>query len=204
MTLLASFALTSFAGIFGLFASEQYGYGPEQVGGLFVVFGIGSALAQAVLSGPLTRGWGEKAVISGSLVAAAAGFIAMALAHTDPLVLASIGFFSLSVALLTPAVSALISKQTRLEQGLTMGMNSSFESLGRIMGPLAGGFLFDRNAILPYLSGALVMLAGFFLSLRTTSRVPRPSSGEMVSMAITPQIQGEDARHSENIEIKQG
>ena len=42
-----------------------------------------------------------------------------------------------------------------------MGLNNSFMSLGRIIGPLWAGFLFDVNLSFPYMSGAIIMLAGF-------------------------------------------
>ncbi len=38
-------------------------------------------------------------------------------------------------------------------------------SLGRIAGPIWAGFIFDLNLSLPFISGALVMLLGFFASL---------------------------------------
>ena len=44
-------------------------------------------------------------------------------------------------------------------------MNNSFMSLGRIVGPLSAGYLFDINLNYPYLGGAIIMLMGFFVSL---------------------------------------
>jgi hypothetical protein len=46
-----------------------------------------------------------------------------------------------------------------------MGLNNSFNSLGRVAGPIWAGFAFDWNYNLPYLSGALVMFLGFLASL---------------------------------------
>ena len=67
---------------------------------------------------------------------------------------------TLATALLTPAVTALTSKRTSLEQGVSMGLSNSFMSLGRIAGPMMAGFTFDMHIEYPNLSGALVMLAG--------------------------------------------
>jgi DHA1 family multidrug resistance protein-like MFS transporter len=60
----------------------------------------------------------------------------------------------------------LTSKRATLSQGVTMGLSNSFISLGRIFGPLLGGLVFDLHWGLPFLCGALVMLIGFFGSLR--------------------------------------
>jgi DHA1 family multidrug resistance protein-like MFS transporter len=46
-----------------------------------------------------------------------------------------------------------------------MGLNNSFNSLGRIAGPIWAGFAFDLNYSYPYLSGALIMLVGFVIGL---------------------------------------
>ena len=46
-----------------------------------------------------------------------------------------------------------------------MGLNNAFMSLGRSVGPVWAGMLFDINISYPYLSGGLVMLIGFVISL---------------------------------------
>jgi DHA1 family multidrug resistance protein-like MFS transporter len=62
MAFLVSFGLTNFEIVFGLFAVETYGYGPQQVGGLLTFIGIISAVVQGGLTGPFTRRWGEVCV----------------------------------------------------------------------------------------------------------------------------------------------
>ncbi len=165
MAFLAAFGLTAFFGIFGLYALQKYNAGPEAVGLIMMVFGLVTALAQGVLTGPLTKRWGEAAVIQGSLVATAAGFILISLANTFVFFLVAIGLFTLAIAILSPVVSALTSRVTTLEQGLTMGLSNAGQSLGRIAGPLLGGIAFDLYIEYPNYIGAAVMLAGFILSL---------------------------------------
>ncbi len=46
-----------------------------------------------------------------------------------------------------------------------MGVSNSFVSLGRIVGPVWAGLVFDVQADYPYLSGSLIMLVGFVVSL---------------------------------------
>jgi DHA1 family multidrug resistance protein-like MFS transporter len=85
-------------------------------------------------------------------------------------VLLTVGFFVLANAMIRPSLSALISKLAREGQGLAMGLTNSFMSLGRVVGPIWAGLLFDANLHYPYLSGAVVMLVGFGLSLLYLSR----------------------------------
>jgi DHA1 family multidrug resistance protein-like MFS transporter len=173
MAFLLSFGMTSYEGIFGLYALQKFDYGPQQVGTILVVTGIVSAAAQGLLTGPLTRRWGEAVVIRASLLATSAGFLIMLLASSFPSVLLTTGFFILAVALLRPAVTALLSKQTTGGQGAAMGLANSFSSLGRMIGPVWAGFLFDVNYHYPFVSGALILLAGFLISLRWVTQETR-------------------------------
>jgi DHA1 family multidrug resistance protein-like MFS transporter len=144
---------------------DKYSAGPEAVGVIMMVFGLVTALSQGLLTGPLTRRWGEAVVIQGTLVATAIGFLAISLADTFTIFLFAIGLFTLATALLAPAVSALTSRRTVLEQGLTMGLSNAAQSLGRIAGPLLGGIAFDLSIEYPNYVGGVVMFLGFLISL---------------------------------------
>lgn len=165
MAFLVSFGLTNFEIVFGLFAVETYGYGPQQVGGLLTFIGIISAVVQGGLTGPFTRRWGEVPIIKASLLGSALGFVMMVMARSFIAVLLTMGFFIISNAMLRPAVSALISRRATVGQGVAMGLNNAFMSLGRSVGPLWAGFAYDLNSVYPYWSGSLVMLVGFVVSM---------------------------------------
>ncbi len=164
MAFLVSFGLTCFQAIFGLYALEEFGYGTKEVGWILTVMGIVSAVTQGALTGPLTKRWGEVPLIKVTLLASAVGFGLLLTADSLVTVLLTTGLFTLPNALLRPAVISLTSKRSE-KQGMAMGLNNSFNSLGRIVGPIWAGFAFDLNSNLPYLSGAAIMLAGFLVSL---------------------------------------
>lgn len=70
--------------------------------------------------------------------------------------LAIIGF-----AFVNPSVSALVSKSADpARQGEVMGVNQSFASLGRILGPLLGSILFKLHVshTLPYVAAVIVLI----------------------------------------------
>jgi DHA1 family multidrug resistance protein-like MFS transporter len=181
MAFLVAFSGTIFYAIFGLYALEKFGYGTEQVGTILMVVGLVSALTQGLMTGPLTKRWGEAVVIKLSLLATSIGFLILIPADTFLTVLFTTGIFILATSLLTPAVSALTSKWVTMDQGVAMGLNNSFMSLGRIVGPLFAGFLFDMNLNYPYIGGALVMFIGFIFSLVWVTQEPK--LGRNISMA---------------------
>jgi DHA1 family multidrug resistance protein-like MFS transporter len=174
MAFLVSFGLTCFQGIFGLYALKKYGYGTTEVGWILAVMGIVAALTQGLLTGPLTRRWGEATIIKATLLASALGFGLLLAADSLVTVLLTIGLFTVPNALLRPSVIALTSKHADTRQGVAMGLNNSANSLGRVVGPIWAGFLFDINLNYPYLSGAAILLVGFLVSLPFVTQDQRP------------------------------
>lgn len=165
LAFLLSFGLTNFESVFGLYAKERYDFTPQQVGTILTVIGLISALIQGGLTGPATRKFGEIKVIQAAFLSSAVGFLVMTLAQNYFQVMVTAGYFVLSNAMLNPSVASLISKNTSNEQGITMGLNNSFLSLGRIIGPMWAGTIFDIHISYPYFSGAIIMLLGFVMSL---------------------------------------
>jgi DHA1 family multidrug resistance protein-like MFS transporter len=154
-----------FYGILGLYALERFEYGTSQVGVIFTILGLVTALGQGLLVGPLTKRFGDLAVIKAGFLLSAASLLTIILADQYAPLLVTIGGFTLVSAFLIPAITSLTSKRATLSQGVTMGISNAFISLGRIFGPLLGGLVFDMHWGLPFVLGALVLLAGFGVSL---------------------------------------
>jgi DHA1 family multidrug resistance protein-like MFS transporter len=165
LALLHNFALANFEGIFGMYAQLRYNYDEATVGLILTVVGIVSAIAQGALTGLATKRWGDALVIKVSLFASIFGFLLMLVAQNLAMVILMTGLFVFSNAMLRPGVSSLISKRTNYGQGMAMGLNNSYMSLGRIVGPLWAGAALDFNLSFPYLTGAVIMLIGFVASL---------------------------------------
>jgi len=161
LSFLVSFGLSNMEGIFGLFALERFGFGPKEVGTVMVVVGTMVAGVQMVLTGPATKRWGERTVIKATLLGLTVTFLLILTAYDFTTLLITVGLFAFTNAMLRPSISSLVSKETEVDQGLALGLNSSFMSLGRFMGPLLAGFLFDIRITLPYLVGSLIMFLGF-------------------------------------------
>jgi DHA1 family multidrug resistance protein-like MFS transporter len=181
LTFISTCGLMIFANVFGLYALERFNFGPQEVGVMMMVLGLVSAIAQGGLAGPLTRRWGDQVVIKFGLLATALGFGLMLLANDYLTIMLTTAFFGLATALQMPALTSITSKRATIPQGIAMGLSNSFVSLGRIVGPLFGGSVFDINILLPYLGGAAIMSIGFIVSLVTLKGVkvetPHPAPG---------------------------
>ena len=172
-----SFGLANFQGIIGLYAVDKFGFTTGQVGALWMVIGAVLILGQGGLTGPLTKRFGELPLIRLGLAGGAAGFLFISLAVDFPTLLLALGFFTLALALIGPALNAYISQFAGEHQGAVMGLNSAASSLGRVVGPLLAGPLFDLNLEYPLWSGAATLLVGAVLALTRLHGAKQPESG---------------------------
>jgi DHA1 family multidrug resistance protein-like MFS transporter len=159
-----SFGMTNFQGMIGLYAVDKFGFNTKQVGAIWVVMGIMLILVQGGLTGPLSKKLGELALIRLGLFGGAIGFALVALAINYTTTLLAIGFFIFALALIGPALNSYISNFSGEHQGTVMGLNSAFTSLGRVVGPLWGGYIYDINITYPFFSGAATLLLGWLVS----------------------------------------
>jgi MFS transporter, DHA1 family, multidrug resistance protein len=160
------FVTLSLAGLeatFAYFASVKAGLEPTQLGYVFMIMGFAGALVQGGLVGRLTKKWGEGFVIQLGIIISAVGF--SLILFIDNFVTAAIYLtvFGIGNGFIRPSVSSLITKQSGVGHGSTTGLLSSFDSLGRIIGPPLGGWLFSISIQTPYVSGVILSLLAFIL-----------------------------------------
>lgn len=165
LAFLNNFAMTNFEGIFGFYAQRRFDYDPSTIGMILTVVGISSTVAQGLLTGPATRRFGDETVIKASLIASVGGFLIMLAAYDLVSVMLTTSLFIFSNAMLRPSVSSLISKRATGGQGMAMGLNNAYMSLGRIIGPIWAGAVLDINLNFPFITGAIIMLVSFIASL---------------------------------------
>jgi len=167
LVFLLSYSFSGYESTFPLFALQRLNYGAFDMGVVFTFMGIISVMVQGVLIGRMIKARGEEWVIKAGLFFSVLGYALTVLAFN----LWSLVFFvSLAVigqGFLRPSLASLISKDTELQEGATMGALQSVDSFGRILGPIAGGFLFQLGAQFPYFSiggfNLLALLAALFL-----------------------------------------
>jgi DHA1 family multidrug resistance protein-like MFS transporter len=187
MAFLLAFALANLEGVLGLYGKDQFNMGPAEIGLLMGALGVFGVIQQGVMIGPLTRRFGEAGVLKGGLLISMLGFLALALLRFKWGMIGSVLVYNLGSSLLNPSVTSLISQQSRPEeQGTAMGINNSFLSLGRSVGPLWAGAAYDIFPTLSFWSGALLQFGGFVLALRMLRTSQSPASA-----LIDEPLQGE-------------
>jgi MFS transporter, DHA1 family, multidrug resistance protein len=135
LAFLLAFALSNVEAILALYGNERFSLGPTEVGLLMGGMGILSVILQGGIIGPLTRKVGEPRVIEGGLAVSVAGLLMLALALSKPVLITGALLFASGNVMLQPSVTSLVSKRARGGQGAAMGLNNSYQSLGRATGP---------------------------------------------------------------------
>ena len=164
LVFLQSYSMSTYEGTFPLFAKERLNYGAYDMGIIFTFMGLIGVLVQGFLIGRMIKRWGEELTIKIGIFVSALSFLTIFARDLWTLIL----FISLAVVgqgLMRPSLASLISKDTDLEEGATMGAMQSVDSFGRILGPVMGGLLFQLGLNLPYLSIGTLNLLGLLAML---------------------------------------
>ncbi len=171
------FSITGFAimtTLFALFTQRHFGFDARKTGYLFGFIGIISVILQGGLIGRLIKMFGETALARTGLLLLAISLALLPLVTTIPTLLAACAAIAIANGLVNPTLNGLASQMIdRSWQGRALGLMQSAGSLGRLIGPLLGGWLlmFDldqplfRYARTPLFASAAILLVAFALAL---------------------------------------
>ena len=144
VTLLYTAAFAAAESTFGLWAQNRFGWGPRQLSWAFASVAVTAALAQAFVTGRLTRRYGEAMMLAAGLAIISVTLALQPLGGgmNRAIVLLALTVFGQALAL--PNISALISRTTSPDrQGAMLGLNMSVGAASRAIGPVIGGALFS-------------------------------------------------------------
>lgn len=171
---LVVFAASAMESTFALWSKQQLNWDAQQIGYSFAFMGVLSTLVQGGLVGLLRKYYSEIKVLILGVSALGLGLLLIPFSTSLLLLVAAITFFTGGISLSQPTLSSLVSQYTAAEQqGKTLGVAQSTSALARVGGPIWAGVSFSAfGSSSPFLSGALVMLMAFALSLRVTRYDP--------------------------------
>jgi DHA1 family multidrug resistance protein-like MFS transporter len=159
LTIAAQFALGLFEATFAFHGRAILGYGPAEIGRVFVVCGLVMALGPLGAMNLLAGRLHELHQIGAGFGLMGVSLMVMMVPRGMLPVLALVGLLALGMALIGPNLSVLISARSdRRGVGTAMGTQTAANSIGQALGPLIGGALFTWDMNAPYvLSGSLLI-----------------------------------------------
>ncbi|MCM3112725.1 MFS transporter [Lederbergia lenta] len=163
LQLFISLSLSGLEATFAYYAAKKAGLGTVKLGYIFMIMGLAGAFVQGGLVGRMTKKFGEGFVIQIGIVVSAIGFGLILFVDSFTTAAIFLTIFGIGNGVIRPSVSSLLTKTSTAGHGSATGLLSSFDSLGRIIGPPLGGWLFSIAIGLPYISGIVLSLIALVL-----------------------------------------
>lgn len=139
-----------------MYTGEILGFSSPQVGLIFTYIGVLIMIMQ-FLSGGLVNRYGELNLIRAGLVISGLGFFLLSFTSDWLGLLIPLAVFVAGNALVNPSVASLITKKVSGKRGTVLGLSSSFNSMGQMIGPLLGGFLYEIHHDWAFMGLAMVI-----------------------------------------------
>lgn len=167
-----SLSLAGLEATFAYFAAKKAGLDAVALGYIFMIMGLASAVAQGSM-GRLTKKYGEALIIQVGISISGLGFGLILLINDFMTAAIFLTIFGIGNSVIRPSVSSLLTKSSIIGHGIITGYLSSFDSLGRIIGPVLGGFLYTKLIGLPYIAGMFLSVLAYILFLVYESKPKR-------------------------------
>ena len=163
---LVTLAFSGFEATFAIFSEAKFGFTASTIGFVFAFIGVVLALVQGVLVGKVVKIIGERRLIPLAIFAIALGIGLIPFVWNVPTLLGALGVLALGMGFNNPSLTSMVSRLAEPDdQGGVLGLAASLSSLGRVVGPAWGGYLYDAYGMTtPYVSAATLMLIAFAVS----------------------------------------
>ncbi len=171
-------AFSAFEATFALFGERRLGLRLASTGVVFTVIGVLIALVNGGLVAPAVRRLGEPGTLRLGLVLNAAGLAILPFVHSWVMLAPAIVLLTAGQGLVTPTLSATVAGRVDDDRrGAALGAQQSAGGLARVVGPVAGGFAFERIGVgAPYVGGVALLLVAVLLLSRRRPSTDRPAT----------------------------
>jgi multidrug resistance protein len=167
ISLLASMSMNAMILGFQTYTIDVLKLSTFQIGAFFSSFGLVGIIMQVFAIGPvLKQVKSKKKILLFSFIAYILSLLAAFSANTTLLFFFAMIVMAIGGSFRDPMISSLISERTKAEdQGIVLGINQSYVSLGQIIGPLAAGLVSEYSIRYTFL-----LSAGFMALAAIASR----------------------------------
>ncbi len=154
-----SLAVTQLETVFAFFMGDRFGYGARDVAVLLIAMAVLMGGIQAGGMKKLAARWSERSLATAGSLLLAAGFLVLPQPASVALLLVPLALCAVGRAILQPALMSMASLAAPVsERGSVMGTFQASATLARVLGPIAAGWLYDRQLGAPFwLAGALLL-----------------------------------------------
>ena len=165
LSFISQLSLSMFEGTFALHSQRLFSFGPQQMSLVFIVCGSLMGLLQLRPVAWLIEKKGEKALLPFGFLFLSIGIFMLTTSREMEWILFYVSFISIGMAILTPSLASLITKDSGKEYGASLGIFSSVNSLGQVVGVVIGGIIMIWSDHLAYWIVAVILMMFAYLVL---------------------------------------
>lgn len=160
-------AFSIMQGNFALWTQRAFNFGPTENGWMYGAIGVVAVITQLLILPRLTKKFSEKKLLIISVFLLGLSLISFIFVAHPLLLLIPLTLLPFGNGLSNPLIQSIASEDVPKEDyGGTLGIMQSAGSMGRIFGPIAGGWMFEMfNKDVPFLVAGGVVL-GIFVVLQ--------------------------------------
>lgn len=171
---LSSFAISAMESTLALYVFDRFSWGLKEVSFGFAYIGVVATFNQGFLVRRLIPKLGERVTLYLGLACAGLSLILIGLSSEIWMLAVAMTIFSFGYAFINPSILGCVSLLSpENEQGKVLGTTQGTASLGRILGPIAGGYAFGHFGISsPYWMGGAVICGALLIVYKLGARIP--------------------------------
>ena len=163
--LVSSFGLAAFETVYSLFVDHKYGFTAKDIALIITVSGVLGIIFQVLTFDRIVAKIGEIRLIQICIGVSTIFIFAMIKVSAYWSILLVTFVIFLLFDLMRPGLTTYLSKVAGNDQGFVGGLNSTFTSIGNIIGPSIAGILFDVHIDYPYVLAMFILAICFVISL---------------------------------------
>ena len=172
---ISTFAFANMETTLVLLTAQYYNFTMTENSYLFTGLGLVMVFIQGFLIRKIGKKYADAPLISIGTALITVGLIMVPITHSLFILCVGLILLASGSGINNPSASSLLSKLAPREHtGGIMGVGQSMSTLGRILGPAVGGYLFDKGPSAPYWLGAACMAiaCGLSFKLPRIAKVP--------------------------------
>ena len=169
---LSIMSFTAMTAVLALFAERAHDMDAMDLGIIFSTAGGTTVVVRGLIVGWLARRFGERWIVRAGTVVLAASLFTIPFIPEPALMFAIVPFWALATGLTFPALASLVSQESDSEsQGSMLGGQQVVGGIGRVLGPIWAGVMFERVGIgSPFIVGGVLVALAALLA----TRIPPP------------------------------
>src|SRR5881409_2704676 len=158
---LAPFAFSGYPVALPLWAGVMFGWREQQLGWFFTVIGVTAAIVQGYAFGKLARRFGDRVLLILGAFGMAATIALVPGLRSSAALYGWTAVLAFSNSIFGPAATGLVSVfADPTEQGTVLGAAQALSALGRLLGPVVMGQVYDASRPAAFLVAGAVMAIG--------------------------------------------